>query len=139
MDAWAEQMGWHISPEMAGGILHLAADWVVESTYPIQATGSELPPGEGITTSWVMAPLEHGSPMAMGFRAIDAIAPRLVEPTLAQANFQQARALILAQQFDQDILGDLGNAWNTFVQSGQIWALIIGLVLGYLIRGLTVY
>ncbi|HEY9738090.1 MAG TPA: hypothetical protein V6D06_17480 [Trichocoleus sp.] len=46
---------------------------------------------------------------------------------------------ILAQQFDQDVLGDMGNAWNTFVQSGQIWALIIGLVLGYLIRGLTTY
>lgn len=46
---------------------------------------------------------------------------------------------VLAQQFDQDVLGDMGNAWNTFVQSGQIWALIIGLVLGYLIRGLTTY
>jgi hypothetical protein len=51
----------------------------------------------------------------------------------------QAQGMVLAQQFDQDVLGDMGNAWNTFVQSGQIWALIIGLVLGYLIRGMTTY
>ena len=46
---------------------------------------------------------------------------------------------VLAQQFDQDILGDLANAWNIFIQSGQVWALVVGLVLGYLIRGLTTY
>lgn len=46
---------------------------------------------------------------------------------------------VLAQQFDQDILGDIANAWNIFIQSGQVWALVVGLVLGYLIRGLTTY
>jgi|688.fasta_scaffold34151_2 hypothetical protein len=46
---------------------------------------------------------------------------------------------IIAQQFDQDILGDLSDAWNNFVDSGQVWALIIGIVLGYMIRNLTAY
>lgn len=46
---------------------------------------------------------------------------------------------IIAQQFDQDILGDLSNAWHNFIDSGQVWALIIGIVLGYLIRNLTAY
>ncbi|MBD0336619.1 MAG: hypothetical protein ICV62_14115 [Cyanobacteria bacterium Co-bin13] len=59
-------------------------------------------------------------------------------PTLAPGG-EQAQAMVLAQQFDQDVLGDMGNAWNTFIQSGQVWALVIGLVLGYLIRGMTTY
>jgi len=46
---------------------------------------------------------------------------------------------IIAQQFDQDILGDLSDAWTHFIDSGQVWALIIGIVLGYLIRNLTAY
>ncbi|NEQ31847.1 MAG: hypothetical protein F6K04_12725 [Leptolyngbya sp. SIO4C5] len=46
---------------------------------------------------------------------------------------------VIAQQFDQDVLGDFGNAFSTFYQSGQIWALIIGIVIGYLIRGMTTY
>ena len=52
---------------------------------------------------------------------------------------QQGTATVLAQQFDQDVVGDLGNALNTFVQSGQIWALLVGFVLGYLLRGVTTY
>ncbi|MBD0268704.1 hypothetical protein [Pseudanabaena sp. FACHB-2040] len=55
------------------------------------------------------------------------------------SNGEQAQAMVLAQQFDQDVLGDMGNAWNTFIQSGQVWALVIGVVLGYLIRGMTTY
>lgn len=46
---------------------------------------------------------------------------------------------IIAQQFDQDILGDISDAWNNFIDSGQVWALIIGIVLGYMIRNLTAY
>lgn len=46
---------------------------------------------------------------------------------------------VLAQQFDQDILGDMVSMWNTFIESGQVWALIIGLVIGYLLRGITAY
>lgn len=55
------------------------------------------------------------------------------------SNYTQVESMIIAQQFDQDILGDLGLAMNKFVESGQVWALIIGIVLGYLIRGLTTY
>jgi hypothetical protein len=36
-----------------------------------------------------------------------------------------------------DILGDFQDAWNNFVKSGQIWALIIGFVLGWGFRGFT--
>ena len=47
---------------------------------------------------------------------------------------------ILAQQIsNSDLLGDLQKAFNNFIQSGQAWALLIGLILGYMIRGLTTY
>ncbi|MGF1458530.1 MAG: hypothetical protein ACFBSG_05835 [Leptolyngbyaceae cyanobacterium] len=38
---------------------------------------------------------------------------------------------IVAQQFEQDVVSDIGNAISTFIESGQIWALLIGFVLGY--------
>ncbi|WP_197064930.1 hypothetical protein [Leptolyngbya sp. KIOST-1] len=46
---------------------------------------------------------------------------------------------VLAQQFDQDILGDMVDIWNNFVESGQLWALLFGIVLGYMIRNLTAF
>lgn len=46
---------------------------------------------------------------------------------------------VLAQQFDQDILGDMVSIWNNFVESGQLWALLFGVVLGYMIRNLTAF
>jgi hypothetical protein len=44
---------------------------------------------------------------------------------------------LLAQQFKQDVMGDLGKGWDGFVKSGQIWALMIGVVVGYLFRSIT--
>ncbi|MEL6135915.1 MAG: hypothetical protein AAFR42_00675 [Cyanobacteria bacterium J06628_6] len=46
---------------------------------------------------------------------------------------------VLAQQFQQDFFASSGEILNNFVESGQVWALLIGVVLGYLIRGLTAY
>ncbi|HEY9887268.1 MAG TPA: hypothetical protein V6D02_02645 [Candidatus Obscuribacterales bacterium] len=48
-------------------------------------------------------------------------------------------ATTLAQTFDQDIVGDLGAVFKNFIESGQVWALLIGFVLGYLLRGVTTY
>jgi hypothetical protein len=45
---------------------------------------------------------------------------------------------IIAQSVtDPNVLGQMVSIWNTFIRSGQIWALIIGFVLGYLLRGIT--
>ncbi len=47
---------------------------------------------------------------------------------------------VLAQNVtDPDLIGQVQKAWNNFVETGQIWALLIGLVVGYLIRNLTSY
>jgi len=49
-------------------------------------------------------------------------------------------SIVLAQHIDSpDLLGNVQKAFDHFVQSGQIWALLIGLILGYMIRGLTSY
>ena len=51
---------------------------------------------------------------------------------------QNSRPMV-AQVFDQDVLGDAGNLLSNFVQSGQIWALLVGFVLGYMLRSVTTY
>lgn len=40
---------------------------------------------------------------------------------------------------DPDLMGQIQKAWNHFIQTGQVWALLIGLVIGYIIRNLTSY
>ena len=45
---------------------------------------------------------------------------------------------VLAQTAnDTDILVNIQKAFDNFIKSGQVWALGIGLVMGYLIRGIT--
>ncbi len=44
---------------------------------------------------------------------------------------------LLAQQFKQDVTGDFARGWDDFVKSGKIWALIIGIVVGYMFRSIT--
>lgn len=56
---------------------------------------------------------------------------------LAQSNFTQGT--VIAQQFDQDVMGDIGEGFQNFYDSGQMWALLIGVVIGYFIRSLTAY
>ncbi|NEP58622.1 MAG: hypothetical protein F6K31_16665 [Symploca sp. SIO2G7] len=47
---------------------------------------------------------------------------------------------VIAQQFDEDsFLDRSGDILGDFVESGQLWALLIGVVLGYVIRGVTTY
>jgi fructose-specific phosphotransferase system IIC component len=51
---------------------------------------------------------------------------------------QHTIAVVIAQN-DPDVLADIGNAFRNFYQSGQIWALLVGFILGYMVRGLTTY
>lgn len=83
-------------------------------------------------------------PRLMILRDVEISRPVADEPITAllpgsEAGARQTTATVIAQQFDQDIIGDLGNAFRTFVESGQIWALIIGFILGFILRGVTTY
>ncbi|MFM2061034.1 MAG: hypothetical protein RLZZ507_704 [Cyanobacteriota bacterium] len=40
---------------------------------------------------------------------------------------------------DPDVLGQMQNAWNNFVKTGQIWAMLTGIIIGYLFKSLTSY
>uniref|UniRef100_A0ACD5GTP1 Uncharacterized protein n=1 Tax=Desertifilum tharense IPPAS B-1220 TaxID=1781255 RepID=A0ACD5GTP1_9CYAN len=54
--------------------------------------------------------------------------------------FSSLDSTILAQQAaNTDIVQNVQQAFNTFIESGQVWTFIIGLVLGYLFRTLTTY
>ncbi|MBW4605806.1 MAG: hypothetical protein KME22_00920 [Hassallia sp. WJT32-NPBG1] len=47
---------------------------------------------------------------------------------------------VLAQNVrDPNIIGQMQTGFNHFIQTGQVWALLIGLVIGYIIRNLTSY
>lgn len=43
----------------------------------------------------------------------------------------------LAQLKEPDFAGDIGKAWNTFVKTGQVWAFLVGLIFGYLVKTFT--
>jgi hypothetical protein len=46
--------------------------------------------------------------------------------------------LVLAQQFQNvDILSNIQTGWTDFLQSGKAGTFTIGLVLGYVVRGIT--
>ncbi|MBD2596140.1 hypothetical protein BCD64_02695 [Nostoc sp. MBR 210] len=48
--------------------------------------------------------------------------------------------MVLAQQVsDPNLMGQVQKAWNHFIQTGQVWALLIGVVIGWLFRNLTSY
>jgi hypothetical protein len=58
---------------------------------------------------------------------------------LEALNHAATHSTILAEYFDQDILGDMGKAFGNFVDSGQLWAMLIGFVIGYIFKSLTSY
>jgi hypothetical protein len=48
--------------------------------------------------------------------------------------------LVLAQQVsDTNVLGKVQEAWNNFINTGQVWALLIGIAIGYFFKGMTSY
>lgn len=46
-------------------------------------------------------------------------------------------SILFAQEFQQDVLGDIKKGWDNFVATRQYVSLIIGFTLGYLLRSVT--
>jgi len=46
---------------------------------------------------------------------------------------------LIAQQFEDNFLNNFQGTFNNFVESGQVWALLLGLIIGYMICSLTSY
>lgn len=72
----------------------------------------------------------------------DATWSEISQPLLGPIDFHHpfdAMQALLAQQFDTDPFRGARGAFANFVRSGQAWALLIGFVIGYIVRGLTSY
>ncbi|HBQ97931.1 MULTISPECIES: hypothetical protein [unclassified Roseofilum] len=48
-------------------------------------------------------------------------------------------SVVLAQQTDADLMANVKTAFANFIESGQVWAFILGIILGYIIRQITTY
>ena len=44
---------------------------------------------------------------------------------------------LLVAQFKDTLGSDFVSTWNHFIQSGQVWALLIGIIVGYMVRTFT--
>jgi hypothetical protein len=62
--------------------------------------------------------------------------------TLSQTGFHSPLMLNLVAvitEKDVDIIGQVQDSFHNFVETGQVWALIIGIVVGYMFKGFTSY
>ena len=56
-------------------------------------------------------------------------------PYSSVSSSQYENTVVLAQTIeDPEVLKQIEDGWNNFIESGQVWALLIGLFLGYLFR-----
>jgi hypothetical protein len=59
---------------------------------------------------------------------------------ISQINFHSWQDLaVLAQQFETDVFKGTRTILNDFIKSGKLWTLLIGILIGYVLRGLTSY
>lgn len=76
-----------------------------------------------------------------GMQAVPTLLTHVTPWTDALGGLNQPLSIdwpVLAQSVqDPDVIGQMVRAWNNFVKTGQIWALLIGIVIGYLFKGFT--
>lgn len=70
---------------------------------------------------------------------IELLLPLMTIGTNLQVQFElTTHGLILAEQFQNvDLMGNMQTGWADFLQTGKAGVLAIGLVIGYMIRGIT--
>jgi hypothetical protein len=70
---------------------------------------------------------------------IELLLPPMTISTNLQVQFDlTSHGLVLAQQFQNvDLMGNMQTGWTDFLQSGKAGVLAIGLVIGYMVRGIT--
>jgi hypothetical protein len=70
---------------------------------------------------------------------IQLLLPLMTIGTNLQVQFDlTSHGLLLAEQFQNvDLMGNMQTGWADFLQSGKAGVLAIGLVVGYMIRGIT--
>lgn len=53
--------------------------------------------------------------------------------------FQVHQQSLWIAQFEDNLGSSFQSTWDNFIQSGQVWALIIGFIVGYVFRSITSY
>jgi len=43
---------------------------------------------------------------------------------------------IFAQQVDVNLWSDVQDAWSNFIECGQVWALLVGLIIGWMVKSI---
>jgi hypothetical protein len=71
-----------------------------------------------------------------GFHLFEAGALNL-DLSLDLSNDAASSGFFIAQVYKDNLFSNVGSAWDHFIRSGQVWALAIGFVIGYLFRSLT--
>lgn len=60
-------------------------------------------------------------------------------PSTQKIIFQAHQHSVWMAQFEDNLGSSFQSAWDNFIQSGQVWALIIGFIVGYVFRSITSY
>jgi hypothetical protein len=84
--------------------------------------------------------LLHLFVISIDLTPIQLIVPAIIEiSTDLQLRFDvTTHGLVLAEQFQNvDIMGNIQSGWTDFLQTGKAGTLAIGLVMGYMVRGIT--
>lgn len=63
----------------------------------------------------------------------------MLSQSLQKLLFQTHQHSLWIAQFEENLGGNFQAAWDNFIQSGQVWALIIGFIVGYVFRSITSY
>ena len=77
--------------------------------------------------------------MTIDSSSIELLLPLMTIGTNLHVQFDLiSHGLVLAEQFQNvDLMGNMQTGWTDFLQSGKAGTLAIGLVIGYMIRGIT--
>lgn len=81
----------------------------------------------------IFVPLSHTIPAS-----VDTIAV-VMHPLSHTLHEIAQNSLVLAQSTDADLVAEFQKSFKQFVESGQVWAMLIGLIIGYFFRALTTY
>lgn len=88
---------------------------------------------------------QHVMAMTPDFASQHGAVGHLLDPTYLSGVLDSAHShssvlgQLLAEQFDTDVFRGFREWGSNFIESGQVWALLIGIVVGYLFRGFTTY
>lgn len=60
------------------------------------------------------------------------------KPELTETLFHRPmpQTIIAQEVTDPDVMGQMGEYLTNFYESGQLWALLVGMVLGFVFRGI---